>query len=179
MALCVFATTGFLHFFDTQYPTTAALLPGSSGGHPLFDSLPSVSFDGIVLETCPANLSCALELWTPSSELPHPSENPDPFVQHVQSAFMAGKGLHAIATVAVPSSDDSFRDITTGIDTLSDVNLATRDLLFGVHRVDADDVRGTGGTTTFGEQGYLRVLVNGVSIEIPALVADARRLPRG
>jgi hypothetical protein len=91
MALCVFVATGFLHFFDTQCPATAALLPGSTGGHPLFDSLPSVSFDDVVLETCPANLFCALELWTPSSKLPHPSENPGPFVQCVHSVRLRGR----------------------------------------------------------------------------------------
>ena len=52
-------------------------------------------------------------------------------------------------------------------------------MLFGVHPIDDDPVGGTGGTTTFSEQGYLQVLSTGLSLRSLLLSADARRLPRG
>ena len=98
--------------------------------------------------------------------------------QHVQSAFVSGRGLHATTDIFVPG-DSAPRNITAGIDTLSDVNLARRDLMHGIHGIDNEAVRGTGGTSVFREQGYLRVSLQGSPVEIPVWAADSSRLPRG
>ena len=98
-------------------------------------------------------------------------------VSNGNSSFVPGQALKATASV-LPFGHHDVCDIVVGIDTLSDVNLAVRDLLSDVHAIDLDLVRGTSGMTPFAEEGTLFVWHEGIVIPIPALVARESHLPR-
>jgi hypothetical protein len=68
-------------------------------------------------------------------------------------------------------------DIIAGVDAMSDVSLALRHLLADVESVLPDDVRGTGSTTAFSEQGHLDIFSDGRVQRIPAFVATTANLP--
>jgi hypothetical protein len=182
-----------------------ALLPGHSGGHPLFNPEPVLVVDAVIWDSAAADPaiydfdSCAPDLCVPPWDyapanqtctvLPVSAPSPAVVLRHSpglgkirqchqthRSAFVGGRGIHAYATINVPG-DDLPRDISSGIDTLSDINMAARELLFNVHAISEDQVRGTAGTARFREQGCLRVLLDDTVLEMPCLVADPRGLP--
>jgi hypothetical protein len=167
-ALCIGA------FLTAYVPTTSsqpALLPGTALGHPLFDSLPVASG---MYDTCDGNWSSPFDQLPLSTPLPHFS---DPPLQFVQSTFTGGRGLTAIIDVSVSGSFSS-ANIPVGIDTLSDVNLAQREHLHDVHPICDENVRGTGGVTSFNEIGHLHITIDGTVAKVPAFVASIDRLPR-
>jgi hypothetical protein len=67
--------------------------------------------------------------------------------------------------------------VFAGMDTQSDVSLATRALLSDVHTITPDDVHGIGPSVTFNEMGFPDLLTEGRMIRIPALVANPDHLP--
>jgi hypothetical protein len=71
----------------------------------------------------------------------------------------------------------SSTNISVGIDTLSDVNLAQREHLHNIQRINDENVRGTGGVTSFDEIGDLHIHIDGTITKVPAFVASADRLP--
>jgi hypothetical protein len=67
--------------------------------------------------------------------------------------------------------------VIAGIDTQSDVSLATRSLLSDVHTIAPDDIHGIGPSVTFTEMGFLDLLAEGRMVRVPALVANPDHLP--
>ncbi len=94
-----------------------------------------------------------------------------------ESSIRGGNGLKATASIFPDGHNDVF-DIGVGIDTMSDVNLALREILHNVRSVEMDEVHRTAGTTSFSEEGTLNVWQEGKMTPVPALVADRAHLPR-
>jgi hypothetical protein len=65
------------------------------------------------------------------------------------------------------------------LDSGSDVNLASRFLLHGVHPILREAIANCGDETEFLEEGTLWVLTSGTSRKVPALVATKAQLPFG
>jgi hypothetical protein len=97
-------------------------------------------------------------------------------MQFVQSTFAGGRGLTAVVDVNV-SGNFSSANIPVGIDTLSDVNLAQREHLHNIQYINDENVRGTGGVTSFDEIGDIHINIDGTITKVPAFVASADRLP--
>jgi hypothetical protein len=174
LALFALAIASFL---TSHVPTSSqpALLPGTAFGHPLFDSLP---VDSGTFDTHPENWCSPRNQHHSFIPFTHFSDPPElEHVQCVQSAFTWGKGLTAIIDVDVFGTVSS-TNISVGIDTLSDVNLAQREHLHDAQPINDEDVRGSGGVTSFNEQGDLHINVDGTVTKVPAFVASADRLPR-
>ena len=163
-------------------PPSVALLGGNANnGHSLFDSPPYPS---------PTDT-----YWTPRIEPadgadcdpdleanPLPSDPPEQhplncFVQLVSpSAFAGGVALKAIVQI-LPAGDPDAVAMSAGIDTLSDVTLATRELLSDIHTIVPDEVRSAGATTAYAEEGTLSIYIDHQVFRVPALVATAHSLP--
>jgi hypothetical protein len=160
---------------------TAAIMPGTPGGHPLFDSLPPLGCSPYVLERSILDVC-----WSPEtnqndpSAFPHFRDPPMPDFRrqymYMQSAFVPGQGLHADIDVL---SNGTVRSVPVGIDTLSDVNLALADHLHDIQDIVPDIVRGTGGDAKFDRMGTLFVQLEAGIEAVFALVAKACDLPRG
>lgn len=58
-------------------------------------------------------------------------------------------------TEVLPDGHQQPIPIVVGVDTLSDVTLASRDILSSIHAISPDQVRGSGGNTSFLEEGSL------------------------
>ena len=175
-----------------------ALLPGNQLGHSLFASPPYASRSDIVwaLLTESPTPYCEPASFDPQAttsslcrdppefyEVPRPVELMC-YMQNVQpssspsssSSFTGGRALRARIHILPDGHPEPF-DITAGIDTLSDVSLAPRDLLSDVHPISPDSVRGSGHTATFSEEGLLDIMYGGRLTRIPALVASEQQLP--
>ena len=78
-------------------------------------------------------------------------------MQHTSaSAFAGGIALKAIVRV-LPAGKAAPTPCRAGIDTLSDVSLAPRELLTDIHPISPDLVHSTGAVTEFTEQGFIGV----------------------
>ena len=181
-------------------PHRDALLPGSSNsGHSLFqeppyavwtdlwwtprDQSPPPDFDDFVFEPSvyfddPSFAFGNISKVVQPLSMCHPPWACSQlcFPQLSQSAFTGGRALRATATV-LPDGYTEPLEISVGVDTLSDVNLSLRHLLSNVSPIAPDDVRGTGSTTTFREQGFLDIYDDGRVQRVPALVAPPSTLP--
>jgi hypothetical protein len=178
LAMTVLFLTAFGNWMELQSRSSEALLPGTPGGHPLFGSLPVCALSDVVWSPCdhPSQSPAAetLDLFDDDQDPVHRACLQ--YMQRAQSSFTAGKGLHAIATIA---DQHSSHDITVGVDALSDVNMAAREHLRDIRGIEQDSARGTGGISRFTEEGSLHVEGNGTVVSVPALVATRDRLPRG
>ena len=160
-----------------------ALLPGApSSGHSLFDQPPYSTSSDIVW--VPSFLFAVQDNSTSNGCLPsEPPEIRVCFMQHVQrqpfapaSSFVGGTALRATIDI-LPEGLQVPVSIVAGIDTQSDVSLATRDLLSDIHAIAPDDIHGVGQSVTFNEMGFLDLLTEGRMTRVPALVARPDHLP--
>jgi hypothetical protein len=156
-----------------------ALLPGTSVGHSLFDQPPrSTSSD--IAWVPPFNFVVKDSAIPGGCQPSEPSEPPDTrvcFVQHAPaSSFVGGTALRATIDI-LPEGLQVPLNVSAGIDTQSDVSLATRDLPSDIHAISPDDVHGVGHTVSFIEMGLLDLLSEGKMTRVPALVARADKLP--
>ena len=102
---------------------------------------------------------------------------PASFTQFMQrSVFNAGSAVRATGSLCAPVTNTSTA-VVIGLDSFSDVTLCRRSLLHNVHRIQPDDVTGTGGVTTYHEQGDMAVEHDGDIVFVPALAAPASHLP--
>jgi hypothetical protein len=92
------------------------------------------------------------------------------------SSFEGGHALRA-TTWVVPAGKDKRLNIQMGVDTLSDATFASRHLLRNVHDIASAGIRTTGSSTSFREEGTLRVVIDDATVDVPALVATASQLP--
>ena len=166
---------------------TKAMLPASSNGHSLF-SLPPYSVRTDIVWSPRENgttMDYVLDDQL-TSQLGH-HVPPDKVGDNVHfcfmnkdvsqsSSFVPEHALKASALI-LPRGHHVPIEIMTGVDTLSDINLALKDLLSDVHPIIPDKVRGTSTPTSFDEEGLLSVFIDGKVVNVPALVASIDNLP--
>ena len=149
-----------------------ALLPGSPGGR-----APVLVTGGV--NYCDDNVTPLPyfdhNVTTCTYPLEHHSDVP---LQYMQlSSFSSDQAVRAIAKVIDPHG--LMTKIEVGIDTQSDVNLASRDLLTDIHAILPEDIEGIGGSESFTEEGQLTVATrDGEFVSIPAIVAGSHLPPR-
>jgi hypothetical protein len=145
--------------FDAFIPTEAPL-PGRDLGHSVFDGPPCSTDDN--LDTSPLHECAYVRPAQENQPQCFHCDDDDPLMPQcvhfdsslfraecfVQSAFVGGKGLHATASVA-SSTDQVEVPIVTGIDSLSDINMAAPGHLHDAQPTPSSLVRGTGGTASF------------------------------
>ena len=164
--------------------TRQALLPGgfATNGHSLFDQPPYADRSAVTwtVETFPdfnsnaTATSCELypdSFDNPVCVLPWCSMQLNP-----SSSFTGGKALRATTTI-LPTGHDEPLEITVGVDTYSDITCALREVLSDVHSIQPDSVRGSSGSSTYREEGFLDVFSEGGTQRVPALVALPSQLP--
>ena len=180
LLLACAAAVNSSQYFVSAAPTEA-LLPSANNGHSLF--------------THPPRATKADVVWVPLFEPPDPSDldtrsevrphyrDPPRTRQHMcfvqltsPSAFAGGVALKAIVQV-MPAGNPDTVPISAGIDTLSDVSLALRELLSDIHPIVPDRVRSSGCVTEFAEEGFLDIYHDDQVSRVPALVAQASSLP--
>ena len=149
-----------------------AMLPGSPGSLPPVDlntPLPVFTPDPAVFDD--------LAPPEPPTPKPHFRDPPSPLSQRpAKSVFAPGQAVRATSSILSPVTR-SPSSATLGLDTFSDVNLTRRDLLWNTRSIRPDSVEGTGGTSTFYEQGDVAIQLGGEVIYVPALAATAAHLP--
>jgi len=152
-----------------------ALLPGGFSGHSLFAYLPYANRGDLSHDELPSLPPPNMDFFSADSSVP-----PDRFcfVQTDTSSFVGGAAMKATIEV-IPMGHQTPITISTGVDTLSNVSLATRAVLSNVHPVSPDQVQGSGGVSVFQEEGLLDIFADGNLTRIPALVASPSQLPSG
>ncbi len=93
-----------------------------------------------------------------------------------KTSFVGGRAMRAIVRV-VQQGETTTREHICCLDSGSDFNLASRDLLHDVRRIDAETISISSEETMFEEERTLFLLVAGTVKGVPALVATTDRLP--
>jgi hypothetical protein len=94
------------------------------------------------------------------------------------SSFVGGTTLRARLEVYQDGHGSTVKT-QCGLDSMSDINLASSEFLHDVCDTALTNVFNCGSSTAFTREGVLKALVNGEVVAIPALVATYNQLPHG
>jgi hypothetical protein len=94
----------------------------------------------------------------------------------LSSSFVGGTALRARVEVWHDGHTQTTA-VDCGLDSMSDVTMATVDLLHDVHDILPEDVSTSGSSARFSREGTLKLLVNGKVVSVPSLVAEEGHLP--